>query len=183
MSGGGGAGGKKGNRKEDVVKGMIEDFLARLPPDFDLVEIKGRVGGAELTPYIVVSLQEAERMNVLLGDIRFSLTELQLGLAGALNISEAMENLSNAMFLGRVPASWEASAYFSKKMLGPWFGDMLERVKQLVTWTQALNLMPSLWISGLFNPMSFLTAVMQVGAGCRVGMSVGRVEDGRSARR
>lgn len=40
--------------------------------------------------------------------------------------------------------------------------DLLDRVKQLETWSADLTLVPSLWISGLFNPMSFLTAIMQV---------------------
>jgi len=72
--------------------------------------------------------------------------------------------LSSSLFLGRVPPGWEKQAYASKKSLGPWFNDVLERVKQLVQWCTTLDLLPSLWISGLFNPMSFLTAVMQVTA-------------------
>jgi dynein heavy chain len=37
-------------------------------------------------------------------------------------------------------------------------------VAQLVEWTTTLRTPKSLWISGLFNPMSYLTAVMQVTA-------------------
>eukprot|EP00820_Chromera_velia_P017919 Cvel_27114.t1-p1 / transcript=Cvel_27114.t1 / gene=Cvel_27114 / organism=Chromera_velia_CCMP2878 / gene_product=Dynein alpha chain, flagellar outer arm, putative / transcript_product=Dynein alpha chain, flagellar outer arm, putative / location=Cvel_scaffold3327:4083-17851(-) / protein_length=1557 / sequence_SO=supercontig / SO=protein_coding / is_pseudo=false len=161
VSGGGGGGGG-GGKKEDLIKEMIEDFLGRLPENFSIAAIKERV--KDLTPYIVVSLQEAERMNTLLSVIRTSLTELKLGLSGALNISDAMESLSAALFMGKVNGEWEKVAYFSKKMLGPWFADMLERVKQIAAWTEALDLLPSLWISGLFNPMSFLTAVSQVTA-------------------
>ena len=36
------------------------------------------------------------------------------------------------------------------------------RVAQLQTWSSDLVTPKSLWISGLFNPMSFLTAIMQV---------------------
>lgn len=54
------------------------------------------------------SLQEAERMNGLLGEMRRSLEELTLGLDGALNMSPAMEALSAALAAGRVPTSWMA---------------------------------------------------------------------------
>jgi dynein heavy chain len=38
-------------------------------------------------PYVVVCLQECERMNTLLGEIKRSLEDLRLGLTGALNIT------------------------------------------------------------------------------------------------
>ena len=60
--------------------------------------------------------------------------------------------------------SWEKYAYFSKKTLLDWFADMKERVAQLVVWCEALETPPVVWISGLFNPMSYLTAIMQVTA-------------------
>lgn len=66
-------------------------------------------------PYVVVCLQECERMNVLLGEIKNTLEELRLGLTGALNVTDAMENLSKSLTLNKVPASWEKVAYPSKK--------------------------------------------------------------------
>lgn len=51
----------------------------------------------EKTPYVVVALQELERMNELLEEIKKSLYELKLGLLGALNITDAMESLSLAL--------------------------------------------------------------------------------------
>lgn len=44
-------------------------------------------------PYIVVCLQECERMNILVAEIRISLIELEMGLKGQLNITDAMEKL------------------------------------------------------------------------------------------
>jgi len=157
---GGGGGGSGGAKKEDVVAAIITDYLARLPADFIMIDLNGRI--KERTPYVVVAVQECDRMNVLLGEIRLSLTELKMGLQGALNITDAMEGLSNSLFLNRVPGNWEKYAYFSKKPLALWFADLLERVKQLTAWTEKFELPKSLWISGLFNPMSFLTAIMQV---------------------
>lgn len=48
----------------------------------------------EKTPYVVVCLQECERMNTLTNTMRKSLEDLDAGLAGSLNITEDMEVLS-----------------------------------------------------------------------------------------
>jgi len=103
-------------------------------------------------------------MNTLLSTIRFSLFELDAGLKGQLNITDAMEALGTSLSLNKVPAEWEKYAYFSKKSLIEWFGDMLLRINQITIWSTELETPKSLWISGLFNPMSFLTAIMQVTA-------------------
>jgi dynein heavy chain len=47
------------------------------------------------------------------------------------------------------------------KELNPWFDDMLARVEQLVDYSDELIPPISLWISGLFNPMSYMTAIKQ----------------------
>merc|ERR1719375_1557181 len=128
----------------------------------DMFDVRSRI--TEYTPYIIVSLQESDRMNVLLKVIRGSLLELELGIAGALNITDPMESLSKSLQTNAVDAAWAKKAYSSLKGLSAWFADLILRVEQLVNWTNALALLKSLWLSGLFNPMSFLTAVMQVNA-------------------
>lgn len=101
-------------------------------------------------------------MNILLEEIKSTLEDLRLGITGALNMSDAMEMLSSCLTLNKVPTSWESVAYYSKKLLANWFTDLLERVKQLQEWSAKDIVTPkSLCISYLFNPMSFLTAVMQ----------------------
>lgn len=159
QGGGSGGGGKK---KEDIVKELIKKFTEQLPANFSMLDINMRA--KEKSPYIVVCIQECERMNTLLSTIRFSLFELDAGLKGQLNITDAMETLSTSLALNRVPAEWEKYAYFSKKSLMDWFADMLLRITQLTTWSTDLVTPKSLWIPGLFNPMSFLTAIMQVTA-------------------
>ena len=61
-----------------------------------------------------------------------------------------------------MPADWAEAAYFSKKTLQEWFADLLLRVQQLAEWTDDLETPVVLWVAGLFYPMSFLTAIMQV---------------------
>jgi hypothetical protein len=93
-----------------------------------------------------------------------SLAELDLGLKGDLQMSERMEVLQLALAENRVPSTWEALAYPSKRPLGMWFLNFIERHRQLSDWTAELGLPKLTWISGLFNPQSFLTAIMQTSA-------------------
>ena len=97
-----------------------------------MLDITAKIKDAkDKTPYVVVCLQECERMNVLLSEIRRSLEDLRLGLTGALNITDAMENLQRSLNFNKVPASWEKEAYPSRKNLAMWFNELLERCTQL----------------------------------------------------
>ena len=145
-----------------VIQDLISGYLASLPKGFDMITIRNRI--QEWNPYIIVALQESERMNTLLHEIRRSLVELEMGLSGALNISDQMEELMKALAVNKVPSSWEKLAYYSLKSLSEWLIDLSARVAQLVEWTTLLEAPKSVWISGLFNPMSYLTAVTQVTA-------------------
>lgn len=72
-----------------------------------------------------------------------------------------MENLQNAIFLDTVPESWTKRAYPSTAGLASWFADLLNRIKELETWTGDFSLPSAVWLAGFFNPQSFLTAIMQ----------------------
>lgn len=52
--------------------------MDRVPEPFNLAELMGKV--EELTPFTIVAMQECERMNRLMGEIRRSLKETELGL-------------------------------------------------------------------------------------------------------
>jgi len=146
----------------EKAKAMLDDIMEKLPDQFEMLEILDRV--EERTPYINVFLQEIERMQELTIEIKRSLAELDLGLKGDLQISEPMEKLMNSLAdLGR-PEGWEKYAFPSKRMLGSWIADLLMRHKQLMDWTGDMGLPKSTWLSGLFNPQSFLTAVLQTTA-------------------
>lgn len=103
-------------------------------------------------------------MNTLIFTIRSSLTDLDMGLKGQLNITDDMDQLSAKMFFNQQPDLWVKYAYFSKKPLLTWFDDLLLRIKQLEAYAEELTAPDSLWISGLFNPMSYLTSIMQATA-------------------
>ena len=156
------AGGEAGASTEERARTVLDDTMERLPEEFDLESIRGRA--EEVTPYVMVAIQETERMNVLLKEIRRSLVELDLGLKGDLTMSPPMERLMRALAGDAVPASWEKVAWHSMRTLGSWMLNLIQRCAQLENWTSDMQLPPVIWLSGLFNPSSFLTAVMQTTA-------------------
>jgi len=159
---GGGGGGGGGDISAAIP--MMNLYMGQLPPNLDMLEIRGRLKEEDYVPYVIVSLQESDRMNILLSQLRGSMTELELGIGGALNVTESMEALGGDLQVNKVNAVWASLAFPSLKSLAAWFADLLLRVEQLVEWTRLLALLKSLWLSGLFNSMSFLTGVMQTTA-------------------
>ena len=149
---------------EDKSKMLLDDILEKLPDAFDMIELEDKLAGEERTPFTSVFLQEIERMNVLLGVMKLSLFELDLGLKGDLTISDAMENLMEALFNEKIPPMWEKKSYPTLRTLGPWVTDVLQRAAQLTDWTGDLAVPKVSWFPGFFNPQSFLTAVMQTTA-------------------
>merc|ERR1711871_446366 len=156
--GGGGEGG--GQTMGEKVKQMLDDILEKLPEQFNMVELNERI--EEVSPYTGVFLQEIERMNNLIFEMRRSLIELDSGLKGDLSITEPMEIMMNAMASNAQPPKWEKLAWASRASLGIWLVDMLARYNQLLSWTGDLAQPKVSWISGFFNAQAFVTAVMQV---------------------
>ena len=171
LSGGGGDG---GGGSGGVVKAVMDDLAERLPPPFIMLlvmEIAGPKQGMDNphSPFVTCAVQETGYMNNLLGEMRRTLVELDKGMKGQLNMTQPMEDMIVAFSInqwpGRNPFSkctWEKNAWPSMKPLNAQFVDLLQRVEQLVSWLADCETPYSLWISGLFNPMSFLTAVKQV---------------------
>jgi len=177
MGGGADDGGGGGNVA--AIKEKMEYFTKTLPEAFSLItigEIAEPLLDKESGPFVVVAMQECQRMNELIIEIRRSLIELEKGMKGQLNMSAPMEDLIKAIGLGQWPGrnpfsqcQWEKKAWPSMKSLMSEYLDMLARIGQLKTWSTDLVTPFSVWLPGLFNPTSYLTAVMQVTAR-RTGM-------------
>uniref|UniRef100_K3X576 AAA+ ATPase domain-containing protein n=1 Tax=Globisporangium ultimum (strain ATCC 200006 / CBS 805.95 / DAOM BR144) TaxID=431595 RepID=K3X576_GLOUD len=116
----------------------------------------------EMDPHQNVLLQECERMNYLLNEMTQSLVELEMGLRGEITLTDAMEKLQDCLYYEKIPPSWEAVAFPSRRSLAPWLANLQQRIAQLQEWSaQAPELPLVIWFPGLFNPQSFLTAVLQ----------------------
>uniref|UniRef100_A0A8C0HXD6 Dynein axonemal heavy chain 11 n=1 Tax=Balaenoptera musculus TaxID=9771 RepID=A0A8C0HXD6_BALMU len=151
-----------GQSTEDKVKNVLDDILEKLPEEFNMAEIMQK--NPNRSPYVLVCFQECERMNILLREIRVSLQQLDLGLKGELMLCPDMEAQQSALSHDAVPESWSKLAYPSTYGLAQWFNDLLLRCRELDIWTQDLALPAVVWLSGFFNPQSFLTAIMQTAA-------------------
>ena len=79
--GGGGGGGELGEATQ-----YINQYQALLPANLDMIDIRSKLKPEDYTPFVIVSLQESERMNLLLSQMRSSMTELELGISGTLNV-------------------------------------------------------------------------------------------------
>ena len=62
------------------LKSLLDEFVEKLPDEFNMMEIMAKVEPQDRTPYVVVAFQECERMNMLTSELRRSLKELDLGL-------------------------------------------------------------------------------------------------------
>jgi len=155
-SGGGGAGSMS---REEIVKEILDSMMDQLPEEFDMIELSRKA--EDRTPYTIVCLQECERISLLIREIRRSLKELNLGLKGELSITQDMDDLATALVMGKIHESWVKRAYPSEHELGNWYADLLQRQKELDNWTQDFSLPAIVWLGGLFNPQSMLTAIMQ----------------------
>ena len=102
-------------------------------------------------------------MNALIGAIVGSLAEIELAFKGELTMTEKMEALMGAIFLNQIPAPWAKIAYPSTRGLGSWLDNLKHRLDQLNLWKEDPTKIPNVtFINRLFNPQSFLTAIMQV---------------------
>jgi len=156
------------------VSKLQHEIIEVLREDFIMLEVRLRIK-EKGAPYVVFVLQELERMNKILTAIRMQLNELALGLSGALNISDAMDGLINAMSMNQVPPNWlktcgqiGPTGTYNRKSLSSWYTDLQLRWQQLEVWSAPTKPVeecpPSVWIAGTFNSMGYVTATLQVTA-------------------
>ena len=93
--------------QEEKVKTIVDDIMEKMPDQFNIQEMMFRC--EERTPYVIVCWQECERMNILTGEMKRSLKELDLGLKGELTITQQMEELSNSLYFDQVNIDEESN--------------------------------------------------------------------------
>ncbi|KAJ1514425.1 Dynein heavy chain 5, axonemal [Coelomomyces lativittatus] len=149
-----------GETREDVVKRIANDLLAKLPEDFDKNRVKEclkKQGGPK--PLNIFLGQEVDRMQAVLTLARTDLQDLKLAIDGTIIVSAQLQQALDALYDARVPATW-AKVSWQGATLGLWFTELINRFQQYHTWV--FDGRPLVfWLTGLFNPQGFLTAIRQ----------------------
>jgi len=155
------SGGGGGLSREDVVLGIADDFLAKMPDDYnmnDVIDSIDKLGG-KAKPLNIVLWQEIDRISKVIKLVRRTLKDLKLAVAGTIIMGEHLIEALNSLFDARPPPRWMKISWISPTS-ALWFSSFLERVDQLTMWLTK-GKPHSFWLTGFFNPNGFLTATMQ----------------------
>ncbi|KAL5013226.1 hypothetical protein ScPMuIL_007496 [Solemya velum] len=149
-----------GKSSQDIIVELATDILSKIPPDFNLEEVKSKYPVRYEESMNTVLVQELIRFNRLIQVVRQSLQDIRKAIKGQVIMSSELEDMFDSMMLGKVPMMWAAKSYPSLKPLGSYVTDLLARLLFFKDWIFSGS--PSVfWISGFYFTQSFLTGVMQ----------------------
>ena len=149
-----------GRSREEVLENVAHSLLNKIPEQLNLSTVVSKYPVLYTQSMNTVLTQEVIRYNRLLSVIVRTLNDLIKALKGLVVMSQALEDMSNSLFVNTVPASWASKAYPSLKPLAAWIEDLIKRMEFITTWVD--NGPPAVfWISGFFFPQAFLTGTLQ----------------------
>ncbi|XP_014471742.1 PREDICTED: dynein heavy chain 12, axonemal [Dinoponera quadriceps] len=148
-------------RQDEILLNMKRDIYERMPNLFDIEEAQRRFPIEYMESMNTVLVQEVERYNDLLAEIRSSLSMLEKAVKGLVVMTPLLEEVANSMLIAKIPPSWaRASAYPSLKRLPSFVEDFLKRIEFLQHWLDH-GKPQTFWISGFSFAHAFLTAITQ----------------------
>ncbi|CAH8459226.1 unnamed protein product [Dicrocoelium dendriticum] len=148
--------------RELTIERLADSLLARLPQLFDVESLRKKHMGTEISPTIIVLMQELDRFNLILSKIFTSLRDLKKALAGKIGMSEELDDITRCLANGLLPACWRRLVPQTEKSLPDWIQHLLRRADQYKRWMGTGKSEPAMmWLSGLHLPQSYLTALVQ----------------------
>jgi dynein heavy chain len=149
-----------GGDSEKVLMGLLEDISGRLPDNFNIQEVGEKYPFDYKESMNTVLVQEMERFNNLLSEIRSTCKDLAKALKGLIVMTPKLESVSVSLLSSKIPRYWMIKSYPSLKPVGAYVKDFLDRLSFLNEWY--LNGKPeSFWVSGFYFTQAFLTGVLQ----------------------
>ena len=113
---------------------MATSILARLPYPFDVIGLRKKHMVGEISPTLVVLIQELDRFNLILREIRTSLRDLRRAIAGEVGMSAELDDVAASLGHGSIPASWRRLVPATEKSLADWLQHLLLRNEQYKAW-------------------------------------------------
>ncbi|KAK2581073.1 hypothetical protein KPH14_006115 [Odynerus spinipes] len=149
------------SQQDELLLLMKDNIYTKLPNLFDIEEAQKLYPTMYMDSMNTVLVQELERYNTLLWEIRNSLVMLEKAIKGLIVMTPALEVVAAHLLSSKVPPSWlKASAYPTLKPLPSFVEDFLKRLEFLRNWL--VNGKPkTFWISGFSFVHAFLTAASQ----------------------
>lgn len=151
---------KSGKTQDEVLSETCQGILEKLPPILDL-ELARKNHPVKYEESMNTVLEnEILRFNKLLFCVRDSLVNIQLAIKGEVVMSSDLEEVGNALFDNRIPATFAKVSYPSLKPLASYIVDLVERLSEINNWINS-GKPPNFWLSGFFFTQSFLTGLKQ----------------------
>ena len=157
-----------GLSRHSTVDSIAAHILAHLPTPFDEAQLMAAHHTQPGHPLHAVLQAECRRYNQLLAHVASSLATLREALSGHSVVSPALETLSSSLYRSQVPATWKAHSYPSLRPLSDYIEDLRRRCDHLREAVHSGGLAVAkegkrrqVWLSGLFAPHAFLSALLQ----------------------
>nr|CAJ2469593.1 unnamed protein product [Leishmania braziliensis] len=163
-----------GGETENPVAYVARKLLAQLPPLLPRKEaVLGSITSptksatrttvsavADPAPLQTLLSHETDLYNRLLSTMQSSLAELIRALKGEVVVTLQLELMMQRLAFNQVPEAWTQVGYLTLKPLGSFMEDLLRRIHFMRRWGEA-GPPPSFWLSGVFFPQGFVTALLQ----------------------
>lgn len=145
---------------EKLIMSMLSDIGSQLPSNFNIEHANEKFPIDYNESMNTVLVQEMERFNNLLSEIRKSCRELKDAILGKIPMTPQHEDVIAEFLIRKIPSAWMKKSYPSLKSVGAYIRDFAERLKFLQTWYES-GKPKCFWLSGFYFTQAFLTGAMQ----------------------
>lgn len=143
------------NKNEDQVLKLCQDILNALPEPFDVNEHSTNPTVPTSENTIDILNQELLRYNNLLECIKLTLNEVSNAILGHVFMIPRLDQINMALSIDKIPHEWTMKSYPSKKSLGSYMKDLLQRIAFLRKWIEKGE--PCIyWFPAFFFPQAFV---------------------------